>query len=250
MTHVARVDALLGSGRARRVRPPRDVAWPVEHREPPDLAALYARCDGLELDDGATILGRGELAATTSWLVLDRGLDWPGDWVVVGERGDAVVVLDLDVEARRAGGGVLEIASDDLGAPARVATDVVGWALARASVEDALAAPPEVAAAAAARARDRATLRGELARPFYPGASALEARLWLSLGELELAAGAADDAWAAFERSVEARVSERAAASREREARAAWGAVARACSLAGHEEHALRAQRAAVVPKI
>src|SRR6266851_4878494 len=91
------VARLLQSPRVRGTRPRRDVAWPVPHPEPPDLSALYAVCDGLELADGVRLFGRGELGDVTQWLVLEKGLGWPDDLVVVGERRDVVIVLDLDV---------------------------------------------------------------------------------------------------------------------------------------------------------
>ena len=92
-----------------------------------DLAALYDRCDGVALDDGVRIFGRGELGDVTRWLVLEKGLAWADDLVVIGERRDSVLVLDFDERGARAGGGVLEAGSEDLEALERVATDVVGY---------------------------------------------------------------------------------------------------------------------------
>src|SRR5450432_3139795 len=118
--HTSRVERLLGSPRVVEKKPHRDVAWPIGHAEPPDLSALYAACDGLELDDGTRLFGRGELRDVTEWLVLEKGLAWGDDFVIVGERRDIVVVLDLDVRGERAGGGALETGVDDLGVFERV----------------------------------------------------------------------------------------------------------------------------------
>src|SRR2546421_9137276 len=100
-----RARRLLASPRVVETNPPRQVDWPIAHSEPADLAALYQLCDGLRLDDGVRLFGRGELGDVTQWLVLEKGLGWPDDLLVVGERRDAVIVLDLDVGNQRAGGG-------------------------------------------------------------------------------------------------------------------------------------------------
>src|SRR5438552_2000812 len=94
--YVDRARALLASPRVVEKKPPRDVAWPIAHPEPPDLAALYALCDGLVLDTGVRLFGRGELHDVTQWLILEKALGWTDDRIVVGERRDVVVVLDLD----------------------------------------------------------------------------------------------------------------------------------------------------------
>ena len=106
--------------------------------------------DGLELDEGTRVFGRGELRDVSEWLVLEKGLAWSDDLVIVGERRDIVIVLDLDVRGERAGGGVLETGIDDLGAFERVACDVVGYLCIRAGVPDDVALPPEIAARRAA----------------------------------------------------------------------------------------------------
>src|SRR3954452_14266611 len=102
--YVDRARSLLASPRVVEKKPPRQVGWPIAHSEPPDLAALYQLCDGVLLDDGVRLFGRGELGDVTQWLVLEKGLGWSDDLVVIGERRDAVIVLDLDVGNQRAGG--------------------------------------------------------------------------------------------------------------------------------------------------
>src|SRR3954470_17653651 len=90
-----RVRILLGSERVLEIKPARDVAWPIAHPAPADLGALYRACDGLVIEGGVRLFGCGELGDVTEWLTLEKGLGWPDDLVVVGERRDVVVVLDL-----------------------------------------------------------------------------------------------------------------------------------------------------------
>ncbi|MET0595979.1 MAG: hypothetical protein ABW133_24980 [Polyangiaceae bacterium] len=209
------------------MNPPRnDAVWPFRHPEPPDLAALYAVSDGLELDDGVRIFGRGELADVTSWLVLEKGLSWPDDMFVAGERRDIVLVVDLDVEAKRAGGGLLEIGADDLGSFDRLASDLLGYLLARTGAGEDPSPPAEIAAKHAAATGDRDALEKALARPMYPGSERKTAALLLELGALAAAAGDAPSALHAFERSVEARLFAVGRGGREIERRAAWSAAA------------------------
>ncbi|WP_438019226.1 hypothetical protein WMF18_09220 [Sorangium sp. So ce315] len=205
-------------------------AWPHGLAEPPDVAALHAAADGLALPDGTLILPRGEVAQATAWLVEDRSLDWPGDLLVVGEREDLVIVLDLDVEGARAGGGVLEVPTDGLASFQRVARTVVGYLERRLGVAEAEAASPEVRAREAAARRDLPALVGALAEPMYPGAERQTAHAALTLGAL-LSERGDEAALDAFARSVEARVAAapRGAAAPER--LAAW----RACEIAARE---------------
>jgi hypothetical protein len=225
-SHADRAKTLLGSPRVRERKPPRDVAWPIAHPEPADLGALYLLCDGVVLDDGARLFGRGELHDVTQWLVLEKALAWPDDLVVVGERRDVVVVLDLDVGGTRAGGGVLEIGADDLGAFDRVASSVVGYLLARAGAGEDDAPPPEIAARRAALANDLDALERELARPMYPGHDRLYASLSVELGALCAAAGEGERALAAFARGVEARVRSVTRDAADAERIAGWRAAA------------------------
>jgi hypothetical protein len=231
--HPSRVERLLGSSRVVAKKPHRDVAWPIHHAEPADVSALYLACDGLELDDGTRLFGRGELRDVTEWLVLEKGLGWSDDLVVVGERRDMVVVLDLDVGSQRAGGGALETGVDDLGLFDRVAIDVVGYLCERAGVPDDCASPPEIAARRAAASSDAIRLEHELARPMYPGSERLLASLSLELGALWARAGENARALAAFERAVDARVASVGRGAREAERAVAWRAAAHASRSAG-----------------
>jgi hypothetical protein len=235
--HSARAAQLLASPRVVAHKPPRDVPWPIPHPEPPDLAALYAACDGLVLDGGLVLFGRGELGDVTQWLVLEKGLGWPDDFVVVGERRDTVVVLDLDARGERAGGGVLEAGADDLGALERVASDVVSYALVCAGAGEDPASPPEIAARAALASEDAPALHAELARPFYPGQARLVAALAFDLGVLWLRAGAAERALEAFERSAASRAAVVARGGQAAERSSAWRAAAHAARERG--DHAL-----------
>src|SRR5262249_12148341 len=161
------------------------------------------------------LFGRGELRDVTEWLVLEKALGWADDLIVVGERRDVVVVLDLDVRGQRAGGGVLETGADDLGTFDRVACDVVGYLCGRTGVRDDVSPPPEIAARLAAAASDPSALERELARPMYPGHERLLASLALDLGAMWALAGERERAMAAFSKSVEARVSSVAKGGRE-----------------------------------
>src|SRR6266508_1922729 len=135
-SHLERVALLLASPRVSEKKTHRAVDWPISYPEPADLTALYRACDGLTLEDGVQLLGRGELRDVTEWLVLEKGLTWPDDLVVVGERPGGVIVLDLDVGGARAGGGVLDVAADGLGAFERVASGVLSYLVIRAGVAE------------------------------------------------------------------------------------------------------------------
>jgi hypothetical protein len=226
-SHAERAARLLASPRVRNAVPPRpDATWPFSHSEPPDLVAFYAACDGVELDDGVRIFGHGELRDVTAWLVLEKGLSWPEDLIVAGERRDSVIALDLDVGGVRAGGGVLEVGADDLGSFERVASGVLDYLLIRSGAGEDMAPPPEVEARRAARAGDRDTLERALRRPMYPGSERGMAALWLELGALHAAAGDAERALGAFEQSVAARLSAVGRGGRDVERVAAWTAAA------------------------
>jgi hypothetical protein len=243
--HTSRVERLLASPRVTETKPHRDVTWPISHPEPADLSALYVACDGLELVDGTRLFGRGELHDVTQWMVLEKALVWPDDLVVVGERRDIVVVLDLDVRGERAGGGALETGVDDLGVFERVAGDIVGYLSARAAVLDEVAQPPEIAARRAAESADLSSLERELARPMYPGHERLLASLALELGSLWAVAGDSERAMSAFSRSVEARIAVVGRGGREVERAIAWRAAAHAAQARGAREiAALCEQRA------
>lgn len=232
-----RIEALLAAPRITEKKPPREGAWSAPHMEPDDLAALYAACDGLAIDEGGVLLlGEGELWDATRWLVLDKALDWPDDLLVVGERRDRVVVLDLDVEGVRAGGGVLEASSDELETFERVASDVVAWASIHAGGSPDPSPPAEVAAATALEAGDRGALEAALLRGFYPGSDARLAAFALRLGAMCVASGEPERAMRAFERSVAARTRTVRRGAEERERALAWRAAAQASRAAGSIE--------------
>ena len=226
-SHAERATRLLASPRVRLAVAPRpDAVWPFAHPEPADLTALYALCDGIELEDGVRIFGRGELRDVTAWLVLEKGLSWPEDLIVVGERRDIVIVLDLDVAGVRAGGGLLEVGTDDLGSFERVARGVLGYLLARTGTGQDIAPPPEIEARNAARAGDRGALERALSRPMYPGSERVMAALFLELGALHADAGDKERTLQAFAESVEARLRAVGRGGRDTERIAAWTAAA------------------------
>ncbi|WP_129346671.1 hypothetical protein [Sorangium cellulosum] len=205
-------------------------AWPADAAEPADVAALYAATDGVELPDGTRILPRGDVARATAWLVEERSLDWEDDLLVVGEREDLVIVLDLDVAGARAGGGVLEVPTDGLASFQRVARSVVGYLERRLGVPGAEAASPEVRAREAAARRDLPALAAALAEPMYPGAERQVAHAALTLGAL-LSERGDEAAMDAFARSVEARMAAAPRGAGAPERAAAW----RACEIAARE---------------
>lgn len=228
-----RAELLLASPKVRLKRPPSADPWPFGNApEPPDLAAIYARSDGLELEDGTVILPRGDLERTTAWLKQEKSLeDWPHDLIVVGERTDGVLVLDLDRAGERAGGGLLEAATDGLSTFKRVSMSVVGYLEARVDPKNASDAPPEKLAREAADQKDRGALAAALAAPFYPGSERDFAHAALSLGALFAAEGDEASALAAFERSVKARAASAPRGSAAREEAAAW----KACSITANQ---------------
>jgi hypothetical protein len=227
------VDALLGCPAIAERRGPSEAPWPVAAPEPADLAALHAASDGLALADGTTVLPRGDLARTTAWLIQDRALDWPEDLVILGEREDLVIVLDLDLARARAGGGVLEAPTDGLSSFRRVTRTLLGYLERRAGLSAGDPAPEVLAAEAAAR-RDREALRAALAEPWYPGSDRQEAHAALVLGGLAAAAGDEAAAVEAFERSVAARVRAAPRGAGALEQAAGW----RACAAAAREASA------------
>lgn len=241
----ARVEALLGCAAVAERRGPSEAPWPLGSLaslgslgslaapEPADLRALYAESDGLVLADGTTVLPRGELARTTAWLIQDRSLDWPADLVVLGEREDLVIVLDLDLEGARAGGGVLEAPTDGLASFRRFTRSLLGYLERRAGLGEGDAAP-EVLAAEAATRRDREALRAALAQPWYPGSDRQEAHAALVLGALSAGAGDEAAALESFERSAAARVRAAPRGAGDLERAAAW----RACAAAAREVNA------------
>jgi hypothetical protein len=230
----ARVELVLASPKVRVRRAPSADPWPFEAPEPPDLAALYAVSDGLLLEDGTAILPRGELAQTTNWLKQEKSLeDWSDDLIVLGERNDLVLVRDLDREGARAGGGVLEAATDSLSAFKRGSLSLVGYLEARLDPAASQDAAPERRARDAAERRDKEALEAALEGPFYPGSDGELAHAALTLGALLTAAGRAEEAMKAFERSAGARARAAPRGGHSRAEAAAWRACAIAAEQAG-----------------
>jgi hypothetical protein len=225
-----RARALLASPAVASWRPPKPSPWPFHFVEPVDVATLYRACDGLTLRDGTVVLERAELARATSWLVEERSLTWSEDLFIVGERDDLVIVRDIDLSARRAGGGVLEAPTDGLETFERVATGIVGYLETRVGSCDPYPAP-EAAARAALRRGDAAALAAALELPFYPGSDRALAHGWLALGALRAGTGDAEGALAAFERSVTARLGTVGRGAQAAERTAGW----RACAVAAAE---------------
>lgn len=240
-----RVAALLSSPAIAERRGPSQEAWPFAATEPADLAALYAASDGLALADGTTILRRGEIAAATAWLQQEHALDWPNNLVVLGERDDLVIVLDLDPGGTRAGGGVLETPTDGLVTFQRIALGAVGYLERRVGVGAGADLAPELLAREAAARGDLDALRAALARPAYPGAERQVAYAALILGGLLAAAGDEEAAMEAFERSAAARVQAAPRGAEGLERAAAYRAAAAAAREAGASAVAERCAAAA-----
>jgi hypothetical protein len=208
-------------------------ALPPLPDEPADLAALYAVSDGFELADGTRILGRGEIAPATAWLVAERSLEWPADRLVIGERDDLVIVRDLDRAGARAGGGVLEAPTDGLSSLRRAALDVIGYLEERARVPGDRERAPEVDARDAVARRDAAAIAAAVARGFYPGAERERAHALLTLGAIRAGEGDEGGAMEAFEQAVLARIAAVPRGAEASEAKAGWRTAAIAAEKAG-----------------
>ena len=232
---------LEGEARITARRPP-SASAPLAG-EPPDLAALYAASDGLELADGTRILARGEIAAATGWLVAEKSLGWGPDLWVIGERDDLRDRAGFDAAGARAGGGVLEAPTDGLTALRRAALDLLGYLEDRLGMPATTEAAPERAAREAAARGDGEALARAIARGFYPGAERDLAHAALSLGVLRAGAGDAAGAMAAFEEAVAARVRAAPRGAEASETRAAWRTCAVAAEKAGAGELAARCRR-------
>jgi hypothetical protein len=228
--------AIVASARVVETRAPSSAAWTGPEPLPADLDALFAVTDGLTLADGTRILGREEIGPATRWLKEDRQLGWSDDLLIVGERDDLVIVRDLDVEGRRAGGGVLQAPTDGLESFERVGRDLLGYLAARAGVEGDVRPAPEQAAQEAIERRDVAALARALREPFYPGGEARFAHAALALGEMRAKDGDAEGALEAFAQSVETRVRAARRGAEEAERRAGWRACARAAEAVGASE--------------
>lgn len=201
--------------------------------EPPDLGALFAVTDGIELADGTRILSRAEIAPATAWLVGEKALEWGADLWVIGERDDLVIVRDLDESGARAGGGVIEAPTDGLGGSSRAALDVIGYLEDRLGIAGDREIAPERALRGAVARRDADGIERALGRSFYPGAGREAAQGWLTLGAIRAAGGDAAGALDAFGAAAEvrARAAPRGAEASERAA--SWRAAAIAADRAG-----------------
>ena len=213
-------------------RSPTEASWPFEGDPPEDIATLYGTCDGLQLSDGTRILGREECALSTKWLREEKSLVWEDELFIIGERDDLVIVRDLDRQGLRAGGGVLEAATDGLETLKRVALDIVGYVELRLGLVDPNPAPERVARAAVSE-RNSDTLTRVLSRAFYPGNEADAALAALTLGELQAQAGHQAAALQAFEQYADLRVRSARRGAGAMERAAAFRAAARAAESVG-----------------
>ncbi len=249
-----RARALAASPRVRVLRPPTPMPTLMPPALPPDLAALYAVCDGLELEDGTVIMSHDGIAEATRWLKEQRELYWSDELMVIGERDDLVIVRDADTQAQRSGGGVLEAPTDGLESFRRVSLDVIAYLEERVGIDIGIgidvkgARSPERLSLEAMEARDAPALASALARGFYPGAEREFARAAMTLGSLRAELRDAVGAMEAFCLAVESRARAVPRGAEEGERRAAWRACAIACEKVGAIEMsvACRARAAAV----
>lgn len=232
-TLLARARAVISRPAVVARRPPAGEG-PVGER--PDMAALYAVADGLELADGTRILGRQEAEEATAWLKDDKSLEWDADLTVIGERDDLVIVRDTDARAARCGGGVLEAPTDGLSSFRRVALGVIGYLEVRTGAAIDPDPAPEIAAREAIARGSAAALAEALDRGFYPGSARDFAHAALSLGALHAKAGDHARAMEAFARAAEARVGAVPRGAESTERSAAWRAAAIAADAAGAGE--------------
>jgi hypothetical protein len=227
-----RMAALVASSSVIAKRSPTTTPWPFPHDAPEDIIALHATCDGLELVDGTRILGRDECAVSTKWLRDEKSLVWEDDLFIIGERDDLVIVRDMDTQGIRAGGGVLEAATDSLESLQRVALDIVGYIELRAGLVDPYPAPERSVRLAVAE-RNAEDLARVLSAAFYPGNEGDAALAALTLGELRAQAADTEAALQAFDQyaDIRKRSARRGAQSMERIA--AYRAAARAAESVG-----------------
>jgi hypothetical protein len=227
-----RLQALVASPSVIAKRSPTDAPWPFLHPAPEDIAAFHAICDGLELVDGTRILGREECAVSTKWLRDEKSLLWDDDLFIIGERDDLVIVRDLDIQGIRAGGGVLEAATDSLESLARISLDIVGYIEIRSGRVDPHPAP-EQAARIAVSERNAEVLASVLSAAFYPGNDSVAALAALTLGELRAEAQQNDAALHAFDQYANLRMRSARRGAQAIERAAAFRAAARAAESVG-----------------
>lgn len=202
-------------------------SMPESFSVPADLAALALVADGLVLRDGTRVLGLDAIEPATRWLVEEKSLDWDREILVVGERDDLVILRDVDASRKRAGGGILEVATDDLHAVRRVALNLVSYLEMRLGLGPDPNPAPEELCRKAIEQKDAFALNKALAEPFYPGSERVQAQAFLALGELYAASGDDVGAMRAFVRSVGLRVACAPKGSEASERAAGFRAAAR-----------------------
>lgn len=230
-----RILAILASSAVGAKRPPSEALWPLQVPAPADIAAFHTECDGLELTDGLRILGREEVGISTKWLRDEKSLIWEDDLFIIGERDDLVVVRDLDLQGLRAGGGILEAATDGLESLKRVALDLVGYLEIHTGQTD-LHPAPERLVQLGVNQRNATLLEQALAQAFYPGNEADAALAAVTLGELHARSGNVEAALRAFEQYVALRVRAARRGAESMERAAAFRAAARAADSVGNAE--------------
>jgi hypothetical protein len=227
-----RMQAVVASSSVIAKRSPTEAPWPFDNDPPDDMTALHALCDGLELGDGTRILGRDECAVSTKWLRDEKSLVWEDDLFIIGERDDLVIVRDMDTQGIRAGGGVLEAATDGLESLKRVSLDIVGYLESRLGLIDPHPAPERLARVAVAD-RNADVLARVLSEAFYPGNEADAALAALTLGELRAQAQEHDAALRAFDQYADMRMRSARRGAGALERAAAFRAAARAAESVG-----------------
>ena len=231
-TALQRMQAMVASASVIAKRSSTAAPWPFDNDPPEDVVALHATCDGLELVDGTRILGREECAVSTNWLREGKSLVWEDDLFVIGERDDLVIVRDIDKQGIRAGGGVLEAATDGLESLKRVSLDIIGYLESRSGLVDPHPAPERIARAAVAE-RNAEVLARVVSLAFYPGNEADAALAALTLGELRAQAQDHDAALRAFDQYADLRMQSARRGARAMERAAAFRAAARAAESVG-----------------
>lgn len=227
-----RMHAVVASPLVIAKRSPTDAPWPFLHAPPDDIAAFHAACDGLELADGTRILGREQCAVSTKWLRDEKSLVWDDDLFIIGERDDLVIVRDMDLQGLRAGGGVLEAATDGLESLQRISMDIVGYLEIRLGLVDPYPAPERMARLAVSE-RNADALTRVLSDAFYPGNEADIALAALTLGELRAQAQHNDAALQAFDQYADLRARSARRGAQAMERAAAFRAAARVAESVG-----------------
>ncbi len=228
----SRIQAVVASPLVIAKRSPSDAPWPFLHAPSEDIAAFHAACDGLELADGTRILGREQCAVSSKWLRDEKALVWDDDLFIIGERDDLVIVRDMDIQGLRAGGGVLEAATDSLESLQRISLDIVGYIEIRMGLVDPYPAPERTVRLAVSE-RNADALTRVLSEAFYPGNEADAALAALTLGELRAQAQQNDAALLAFDQYANLRMRSARRGAQAMERAAAFRAAARVAESVG-----------------